>query len=138
MSTITTQEQLRELYRTPSKLVQAKKTAVIDATTREIVEASPFFLLATADADGRCDVSPRGGPPGQLIVLDEHRVAFPDLSGNNLIDSLSNIVDNPQAGLLVLTPGTDETLRIDGRATISVDPELLDRWADQLRTPKCQ
>lgn len=133
---ISTVAQLRALYRTPSQRVQEKKTATIDGLTREIIEGSPFFLLATSSADGACDVSPRGGPPGQLVVLDDHHVAFPDLSGNNLIDSLTNLVQNPQAGLLVLTPGRDETLRIDGRATVSVDPELLSLWDELVRRPK--
>ncbi len=133
---ITTEAGLRELYREPSEVVQNKKAAVIDDVTASVLARSPFFLLSTADADGRCDVSPRGGPPGQIVVLDEHRVAFPDLGGNNLIDSLTNIVSNPNAGLLVLTPGRDETLRIDGAATITTDPEILSRWDEAVRRPK--
>ena len=133
---ITTVDALRELYRMPSERVVAKKTATIDAKTRSVIETSPFFLLATADENGACDVSPRGGPSGQLRVLDDGRVAFPDLSGNNLLDSLENLVRNPQAGLLVLTPGSDDTLRIDGRASLSTDPTLLSSWDDLVRTPK--
>lgn len=129
-------EKLRELYRDPSQRVKDKKAGVIDDLTRQVIEASPFFLLATASPDGACDVSPRGGPAGQLIVLDESHVAFPDLSGNNLLDSLENLITNPHAGLLVLTPGRDETLRIDGAATLSTDPELLGRWDDLVRRPK--
>ncbi len=133
---ISTQDELRALYREPSERVKAKKAPVIDEVTAEVLARSPFFLLATADADGRCDVSPRGGPAGQIIVLDEHRLAFPDLGGNNLIDSLTNIVDNGYAGLLVLTPGRDETLRVDGAAAITTDPEILARWDDVVRRPK--
>lgn len=132
-------DQLRELYRQPSARVQAKKTPVIDDLTRRVIEHSPFFLLSTASATGECDVSPRGGPPGQLAVLQGEptgRVAFGDLSGNNLLDSLQNIVANPGVGLLVLTPGRDETLRIDGRAHLSTDPELLGRWDHLVRRPK--
>lgn len=134
---ISSQTQLRAMFRMPSERVAAKKAPTIDPVTAAICEGSPFFLLATADAAGNCDVSPRGGPPGQLVVLDAHHVAFPDLSGNNLIDSLSNIVDNPHAGLLVITPGRDETLRIDGRAHVTTDPELLDRFTDLVRRPMC-
>jgi len=134
--TIATLEQLAELYREPSELVKAKKADRLDEVTTTILEASPFFLLATSGADGSCDVSPRGGPSGQLIALDDKRVAFPDLNGNNLVDSFRNIIANPHAGLLVLTPGTDETLRLDGTATLSVDPELLDRWDGLIRRPK--
>jgi PPOX class probable FMN-dependent enzyme len=134
--TIATLDQLAELYREPTELVKAKKTHRLDDVTTTILEASPFFLLATAGTDGRCDVSPRGGPPGQLIALDDERIAFPDLNGNNLVDSFRNIIANPHAGLLVLTPGTDETLRIDGTASLTTDPELLDRWDGIIRRPK--
>lgn len=133
---ITSVEQLRTLYRAPSERVAAKKTAEIDDQTRRVIETAPFFLLATADATGACDVSPRGGPSGQLRVLDDQRVAFPDLSGNNLLDSLENLVSNPQAGLLVITPGSDDTLRIDGSATLTTDPEILAGWDDLVRRPK--
>ncbi len=134
---VTSHERLRELYRAPSSRVLAKKVARIDPAAAEIIAGSPFFLVATSDADGGCDVSPRGGPPGQLLVLDDRHLAFPDLSGNNLIDSLGNLIDNPHAGLLVLTPGRDETVRVDGRARITTDPELLDRWSSLVRMPTC-
>ena len=71
-----------------------------------------------------------------IATLDEHTVAIPDLGGNNLIDSLTNIVDNPHAGLLVLSPGNDETVRIDGRATLRTDDDVLDRWDGLFRRPK--
>lgn len=104
--------------------------------TTSMLESSPFFLLATADAAGNCDVTPRGGPPGQIRVLDEHRIAFPELGGNNLIDSLQNIVSNAKAGLLVVIPGRDETVRVDGDAVVTTDPEVLSLWDSELRTPK--
>ena len=90
---------------------------------RRFIAGSPFCLLATADADGRCDVSPRGGPPGFVRTLDEHRLAIPDLSGNNLLDSLTNVVANPHAGLLFVIPGRDETLRVEGTACLTTDPD---------------
>ncbi len=136
-SRLTTQEELQALYRAPSKMVQAKKATSIDPASAAILQASPFFLVATADRDGHCDVSPRGGPSGQLRVLDDTTIAFPDLSGNNLIDTLRNIIDNPRAGLLVLTPGTDETLRLNGRASITTDENLLAGWDHLFRRPKC-
>lgn len=130
-------DQLRALFREPSERVKAKKGSVISGATERFLSRSPFFTLATADADGSCDVSPRGGPPGQIKVLDGGRaVAFPDLTGNNLIDSLSNIVANPSVGLLVMVPGSDETLRIDGPARITTDPEILGLWREELRQPK--
>ena len=128
--------ELRALYREPSALVQTKKVARIDDVTRRFVAGSPFFLLATADAEGNCDVSPRGGPPGFVHVLDERRLAIPDLSGNNLLDSLSNTVANPHVGLLFVMPGRDETLRVEGSALLTTDANLLARWDDELRTPR--
>lgn len=137
MADISTEDDLRSLYREPHDMVKAKKAPQIKEAMVRFLAASPFFCLSTSDADGRCDVSPRGGPPGQLKVLDDGRsVAFPDLSGNNLIDSLSNIAANPYAGLLAMVPGSDETLRIDGPARITTDPGVLGLWDDELRTPK--
>jgi PPOX class probable FMN-dependent enzyme len=129
-------DELRDLYRQPSKLVQAKKVPRLDEVTQRFIAASPFCLLATANADGSCDVSPKGGPPGFVKVIDERRIALPDLNGNNLIDSLCNIVTNGHAGLLLLVPGHDETLRIDGAAAVITDPDVLGRWDDELRRPK--
>lgn len=128
---------LRELYRNPSDRVREKKGVRITGAAADFVSRSPFFTLATSSADGRCDVSPRGGAPGQVKILDGgEAVAFPDLSGNNLIDSLANIAENPHAGLLIMVPGSDETLRVDGPATLTTDPAVLDLWADELRRPK--
>jgi PPOX class probable FMN-dependent enzyme len=133
---LTTVDELRERYRQPSRLVQAKKVDTLDETTRAFIAASPFVLLATAAADGSCDVSPRGGPPGFVRVLDDRRLALPDLSGNNLLDSLINLTSNAHVGLLFLLPGRDETLRVDGRAWITVDPSLLELWEGELTPPK--
>ena len=131
-----TADELRSLYRSPSATVEAKKVDRIDDGARRFIEGSPFCLLATADGDGRCDVSPRGGPPGFVKVLDENRLAIPDLSGNNLLDSLTNLLTNPHAGLLFVLPGRDETLRVEGDAYLTRDPAILARWDDDLRRPK--
>ncbi|MEM7324538.1 MAG: MSMEG_1061 family FMN-dependent PPOX-type flavoprotein [Actinomycetota bacterium] len=134
---ITTMEQLRSMYRQPSERVQQKKGDRIEGAAAQFVADSSFLCLATSDDQGGCDVSPRGGPAGQLKVLHDGRtVALPDLSGNNLIDSLSNIVANPKAGLLVMVTGSDETMRIDGSARLTTDPEVLGLWSEELRTPK--
>ena len=135
-ATIETEAALRALYRDPSESVRQKKVTRIDDAARRFIEGSPFCLMATADTDGNCDVSPRGGPPGFVRVLDEHRLAIPDLSGNNLLDSLSNVMNNPQAGLLFVIPGRDETLRVEGRACLTTDPTVLARWDGELRRPK--
>jgi hypothetical protein len=134
--TLAAESELRALYREPSASVRAKKVARIDDSARSFIEASPFCLLATADADGHSDVSPRGGPPGFVKVLDDTRIAIPDLSGNNLLDSLTNIVANPNAGLLFVLPGRDETLRMEGAAWLTTDPAILEGWDDTLRRPK--
>lgn len=134
-SAVTSAEQLAELYRAPSRLVAAKKAGVLDDASVGIIERSPFVLIATAGDDGSLDVSPRGGPPGFVRVLDDHHVAIPDLNGNNLIDSLRGVVGTGRAGLLVLVPGKDETLRLNGAAWVVTDANVLDRWDDELRRP---
>jgi PPOX class probable FMN-dependent enzyme len=111
----------------PSALVQNKIIDRLDGHCRDFIARSPFFLLATSSGDGRCDVSPRGGPPGFVEVLDEQRLAFADAKGNRLLDSLRNIVMTGRAGLLFVIPGLEETLRVNGRASITHDPEILAR-----------
>ena len=135
MSRVESMAHLEQLYRAPTERVRTKKRDRLDPGTCAVLAASPFVLLSTADTDGRCDVSPRGGPPGFVKVLDDRHVAVPDLNGNNLIDSLRNVVANPHAGLLVLVPGEHETLRIDGPAHLSIDPTVLNLFAEELRRP---
>lgn len=132
---IASQDELRRHYRQPAARTQAKKVTSLDDTARSFIASSPFVLLGTAGPDGRSDVSPRGGPAGFVKVLDEHRLVVPDLNGNNLLDSFENVVDNPAAALLFLVPGRDETLRVNGRAYVSTDPALLDRFEGELRRP---
>lgn len=132
---ITSQQDLRTVYREPTKIVRAKVVHALDDLARQFISHSPFVLLATADRDGRCDVSPRGGPVGFVKVLDERRVVIPDLNGNNLLDSMQNIVHTGQAALLFLVPGRDETLRLNGPAVVSTEPGLLDLFTGELRRP---
>jgi PPOX class probable FMN-dependent enzyme len=127
---------LRELYREPSELVRRKKIARLDDGCRAVIESAPLVLVATSRPDGGCEVSPRGGPPGFVQVLDGQRLAIPDLSGNNLVDSISNIVLNPHVGLLFVLPGRDETLRVNGRAWLTTDDDVLDGFTAELRRPK--
>ncbi len=129
-------DQLRTLYREPSRLVQNKVKATLDPMSIGFVARCTFLVIATTNRDGRLDVSPRGGPPGFVRILDSGAIAIPDLNGNNLIDTLGNIVETAQAGCLLVVPGRDETLRINGPAHVSVDPALLASFEDQLRTPK--
>ena len=133
---ITSLDQLRSLYHEPSALVRSKKHPRINERSNAFLANATFCLLATTDAEGRADVSPRGGPPGFVKVLDDRHLVIPDLSGNNLLDSLGNIATRAPVGLLVLIPGLDETLRINGQATLSIDPSILSLWQGELRTPK--
>jgi hypothetical protein len=128
--------ELRALYRDPAAIIQQKKVSRLGHLTRRFIAGSPFCLIATADADGNCDVSPRGGPPGFVRVLDDTALAIPDLVGNNLLDSLTNILANPHAVLLFVIPGRDDTLRVEGRACLTTDEELLGLWDSELRRPR--
>jgi hypothetical protein len=122
---ICTIEELRSFYRHPRSGSVDKEHASINGHDRAFIAHAPLMILATSDADGRCDVSPKGGPPGFVSVLDDGRVAIPDLSGNNRLDSMQNLLANPGIGLLFLIPGIDETLRVNGRAVLSTDPDVL-------------
>ncbi len=134
-SIVASLDELADLYRAPSRLVATKKTSVLDDASREIVTRSPFVLIGTDGADHGLDVSPRGGPPGFVRVLDDRHIAIPDLNGNNLIDSLRAVVSTGRAALLVIIPGKDETLRVNGAAWVTTDASVLDRWSDELRRP---
>jgi PPOX class probable FMN-dependent enzyme len=127
---------LRTRYADPGARGQAKVIHALDDNCRAFLAHCPFFVLATADAEGRADASPRGGHPGVITVLDDHHVAWADLSGNNRLDSFQNIVANHHVGLLCMIPGLDETLRINGTATLSTDAALCARLADGGRVPK--
>ena len=133
---ITTIDAVRELYRHPSDLVRRKKIGVLDEGCRAVIAATPLVLVGTSAPDGTCEVSPRGGPAGFVQVIDDHRLAIPDLSGNNLIDTITNIVANPHVGLLFVLPGRDETLRINGRAWLTTDDAVLDGFTAELKRPK--
>jgi uncharacterized protein len=131
-----TVNELRELYREPSQLVQGKIKAAIDPVSQRFIERSPFVMIATLGGDGRVDVSPRGGPAGFIRVRTDGTIAIPDLNGNNLIDTLRAVVESGRAGLLVIHPGKEETLRVNGTAFITTDPEVLGEFTSELRPPK--
>jgi PPOX class probable FMN-dependent enzyme len=100
-----------------------------------MIEAAPFMVMATSGPDG-LDVSPRGDPPGFVVVEDEKTLLIPDRRGNNRTDSLNNLIADPRIALLFLIPGVGETLRVNGRAAISVDPALLARFPAQGKLPR--
>ncbi len=133
---VTTENQLRELYRMPSALVAQKQRPALDQHDRTWIEASPFVLIGTTSPDGTGDVSPKGGPAGFVVVLDDHRLAIPDLAGNNLLDTITNVVNGSGIGLIFLVPGADETLRVNGRACLTTDPDVLDRCAVKDKRPR--
>jgi PPOX class probable FMN-dependent enzyme, DR_2398 family len=122
---IGTPSELYELYEQPDEGVRTKAVAAFDTHCRAYIALSPFVLVATTDAEGRCDVSPRGGAPGIVTIIDDSRLVIADASGNNRLDTLRNVTETGQIGLLFLIPGMAETLRVNGRASITNDPELL-------------
>lgn len=132
---ITTAEQLESLYGQPVFTALDKEVDHITPHYRQIIGASPFVVLSTVGPEGT-DCSPRGDPPGFVQILDDRRVALPDRPGNNRIDSLRNIVRDPRVSLLFLIPGMGETLRINGEAVISTDPDLMAGFAIRGKLPK--
>jgi PPOX class probable FMN-dependent enzyme len=124
--TVTTVAELREIVKEPPQTIWDKDIARIDEHARTIIAHSPFVLLATSNAEGICDVSPRGDPAGSVLVLDDHRLVLADRPGNHRLDSLRNVLDNPRAGLLFIVPGMNETLRVNGRATLVSDAPFFD------------
>lgn len=132
---VRSEPELRALFPAPTHNSYRKQIDRLDEHCHALVAASPMVLVATAGGDGRCDVSPRGGPPGWVLALDDRRLLMAEGRGNNRLDSLANLLDNPQIGLLFVIPGRSETLRVNGRATITTDPELLARVPLRGRVP---
>ncbi|WP_181771245.1 MSMEG_1061 family FMN-dependent PPOX-type flavoprotein [Amycolatopsis pittospori] len=119
----------------PEAMIKGKKQDRIDEFALRFIAHSPFLTLATADAEGRLDCSPRGDYPGFVKVLDEHTLAIPDRPGNKLADSFTNIAENGEAGLLFFIPGMRETLRVNGRAYPTDEPDVLARMQIEAREP---
>jgi PPOX class probable FMN-dependent enzyme len=131
-----TEEALYEVNGTPAEVIVNKHTSYLTPLLEEYISRSPFFLIATSDAAGNCDVSPKGDPPGAVRVLDERTLLIPDRPGNRRVDGHRNILQNPHIGLIFIIPNVDETLRINGRAFITADPELLGTMAVNNRAPR--
>jgi uncharacterized protein len=136
MRTIRDESELRDLLGEPTDLVRAKVADRLTDLTRRFVDRAPFALLATSARGGTCDVSPRGDPAGFVRVLDERTLLLPERPGNRLADSLRNILQNPNVGLLFVVPGIGDTLRVNGRAKIVADEELLLQCAVEGKVPK--
>ncbi|MGO9453571.1 MAG: MSMEG_1061 family FMN-dependent PPOX-type flavoprotein [Candidatus Binataceae bacterium] len=122
---IRTVAELREIVPNAHKMTELKLLDHLDDQARSFLAASPFLLLATAGIDGRIDVSPRGDEPGFVRIEDDRTIVIPERSGNNLAFGLQNIIENPNVGVIALLPNAGETLRINGRAAVLADPELL-------------
>jgi len=128
-------EALGSLISPPSELVRKKALPHIDAHARAFIALSPMVLIGTHDASGHTDVSPRGDPAGFVRTLDERWIVIPERVGNRRVDTLRNIVQTGQVGLLFLVPGVQDTLRVNGRAWVVRDRELLDPMAVQGKEP---
>ncbi|MFF4845189.1 MSMEG_1061 family FMN-dependent PPOX-type flavoprotein [Streptomyces collinus] len=125
LDAVSDQETLRRAYALPSEAAVRKQMSELTDQTRRLIACSSLVLVASADAEGNCDVSPRGGPAGFVAVLDSRTVAVPDATGNKRLDTLQNVISTGRAGLLFVIPGRTTTLRVNGRAVISTRPDLL-------------
>lgn len=132
---VDTDEALRALYDDPTERVLQKQQNKLDRYSRQFIALSPYVCLATSDADGQLDVSPRGDAPGFVQIVDDETLMIPDRRGNNRLDSLGNVVANPTVGLLFLVPGFRETLRVNGVGRIVRDPTRLDSMAVNGKAP---
>lgn len=127
---------LRTVYPAPSGGALGKELDRIDPHSRRFIELSPFLCIGTSRPDGLADVSPRGGEPGFVHVLDERHLAMPDRPGNNRLDTLTNIAHSPSVGLLFFVPGFEDMLRVNGIAEVTVEPALMERFAVDGKLPR--
>lgn len=136
MSIAETETDLREILGSAEGLAVQKSRPQLDKYSRQFIAMSPFLTLATANAKGRADVSPRGDPPGFVHVVDDKTILIPDRPGNNRLDTMVNIVENPNVACLFFIPGFEDTLRLAGRAKITHDGELLKHCVVNGKPPK--
>jgi len=133
---VTTMEQLNALYGEKHPAAVVKEIDHINSGYRKLIEAAPFVAVATGGPEG-LDCSPKGDAPGFVRILDQKTLAIPDRPGNNRLDGFRNILRDPRIALLFLIPGVGETLRVNGRAAISIDPELMQSFAVNGKLPRC-
>jgi PPOX class probable FMN-dependent enzyme len=129
-------EELRELYEAAMERALTKDIGHLDEMCRRLIAATPMAFVGTWSADGRGDVSPRGGPPGFVTVLDDRHLAIPDATGNRRLDTLENVVESGRAAVIFVIPGRDTTLRVSGRACVTAEPELLERLTPVGKSPR--
>ena len=132
---VSSEQHLREVLGRPSERAVLKDQARLDEHFRSFIAASPFLILGTSNAAGQCDCSPKGDAPGFVKVLDETHLAIPDRIGNNRLDGMRNILDNGHVGLIFLIPGRQDTLRVNGRAWIVQDDDILDAMVMRDKRP---
>jgi PPOX class probable FMN-dependent enzyme len=132
---LTTEQELRDLIGVPGARSVQKERPSLDEHDRAFIARSPFLLLATSGAGGRCDVSPKGDAPGFVQVLDDRRLVIPERPGNKRLDGMLNLLANPHLGLIFFVPGREETLRVNGKAWITRDRPLLERCIAQGKVP---
>lgn len=135
LAEVTSEEEMRELVGSPRPATVAKERTALHELDRQWLAQSPFCLVATADADGRCDVSPKGDPAGFTLVLDDTTIAIPERPGNRRADGFVNVLTNPHVGLLYMVPGRGDTLRVNGRARLVRDAPFFDRMTVQGHRP---
>jgi uncharacterized protein len=133
---IADEQALRSLFPPTHTLAALKCLAELDPHAQDFIARSPFLCIGTQSADGTADVSPRGDPVGFVKILDKYTLAIPDRPGNNRLDTLSNILANANVGLLFIIPGFDDTLRVNGQACVTTDPEILAALQVNDRVPK--
>ena len=136
MDTIEDPTRLRELYGAPSERAVKKQLDRLDRHCRDFIARSPFLVIASADPSGRCDASPKGDAPGFVRVIDDATLLIPDRLGNNRVDTLGNLLTRPGVGLIFFVPGINETLRVNGRASVTTDPALLEPLAVNGKAPR--
>ena len=133
--TIENESQLRDIYGSPSGRAKSKVLPLLENHSINFISTSPFLVLSTVNKLGEMDASPRGGEPGFVKVSNNKEILIPDFKGNNRIDSLVNIVETKNIGLLFMIPGIDETLRVNGKASISTSPEVLNHFSNETKLP---
>ncbi|SMH57732.1 pyridoxamine 5'-phosphate oxidase family protein [Mesorhizobium australicum] len=136
MQFITSREELRSVYKPASEGSLRKELKALDSHAASFIGRSPFVLIGTTDGKGHADVTPKGDRPGFVAVLDSRTIAIPDRPGNNRLDTLENLLEEPAIGLLFLIPGMDETLRINGKAKITADDSLRARFEVDGKLPQ--
>lgn len=134
--TVNSEDQLRALYGFPQGRARQKQLSRLETHCLNFIRLSPFVIISTSNAAGQLDVSPRGGRPGFVLAQDENHLVIPDAKGNKRLDSLVNIIETGRVGLLFLIPGIDETLRVNGSATVTADANLLQRFTEERHPPK--